>query len=122
MEGPADLDTTQYFKMETDCLQEPALSVEHTESAQEEGSNNSVSPAQSHKVKLPPSFPTSILRSSASGHRKLRRGRCRETISLVEEYIGNSKEMDPRVPLYQLLISHKLPGKDKSEVRQHTVL
>ena len=30
--------------------------------------------------------------------------------------------MDPRVPLYQLLISHKLPGKDKSDIHQHTVL
>ena len=49
-------------------------------------------------------------------------GKKQGKISLIEEYIGNSREVDPRVPFYQLLVSNKLPGKDKSGIQSHTVL
>ena len=111
--------STEYYNegdMETECIQDTMDTVPHTDCTQTSSGADSSTLTPHTQSKLPPYSPCKIMRSSVSERRKLHRGRTREVISLIEEYCGNSKEVDPRVPFYQLLISSKLPSKNKESI------
>ena len=67
IDSPEFLDTTEYYDEETGYIQDPAVSVGHTEYAGEEGSIPAASLIESHMDKSPPSLLHTDIGGSTEG-------------------------------------------------------